>query len=194
MRIVLRAIALTLILTGLVTAVCYADTSGAANKTIPAVTVNIPVEHIITGDAGKCDKEFTFVLTAEKEDSPMPVGSQGKSKSVNVKGKGNPEFGSITFTYPDAYYYSVSCGKTKYRVMIAMYNNGTSQIVAWDSGGSKAEKIVFSDEYEAPAAAKSPKTGDSPDAMIYPFILIASGLMLGIFLVKRKADDNDEEG
>lgn len=59
MRIVLRAIALTLILTGLVTAVCYADTSGAANKTIPAVTVNIPVEHIITGDAGKCDKEFT---------------------------------------------------------------------------------------------------------------------------------------
>lgn len=193
MHIVPRAIALTLILTGLVTAACYADTTGADNKTIPAVTVKIPVKHIITGDADKCDKEFTFVLTAEKEDSPMPEGSQGKSKSVTVKGKGDPEFGSITFTYPDAYYYTVSCGKTKYRVMIAMYNNGTSQIVVWDAGGTKAEGIVFTDEYQAPAPARSPKTGDSSAAMIYGLIVIASGLMLGIFLVKRKADDNVEE-
>lgn len=181
---------------------CFADMTGENGRTIPSVSVTIPVKHMITGDYYSGDDEFTFVLTAEKEDTPMPEGSDGRTKEVTVTGDEDPDFGAITFSYPDTYYYTI-CQKDDnknfssfdgtYRVMIAMYNNGTSQYVVWDDNGSKTDEIVFVDEY---ISRSSPKTGDPTgrtEIAIYAAMGVMSLAALLILMINRRKGTAHEE-
>lgn len=184
MHKIIRALALTLLFTALSTGMCFADITGENGKTIPSVVTSIPATHEIKGDKYTGKDQFTFVLTAEDETNPMPEGSNGKTKTVTVTGTAAPDFGDITFDYPDAYYYTITRspqkhehiteGTESYRVMIAKFNDGKSVMVTWDKNGQKADEIKFIDTYRKPA----PKTGE--DDYLYVILIFAAAVLLMI--------------
>ncbi len=174
----IRKYALALVLTAVVMlgplltseGAVYADISGDNGKTIPSATVSIPVKHEITGGKYTGDDRFEFILTASGDNTPMPAGSNGRTRSVTVSGSESPDFGSITFEYPGAYYYTVSRAQKNYdrldaddsvfTVMVAKFNDGITETVIWNEDGEKVDGITYTDVYEAPLQRSTPKTGD----------------------------------
>ena len=181
---------------------CHADITGENGKTIPSATVNIPVKHTITGDKYTGNDNFIFVLTAEDEKNPMPAGASGNTCKVTVTGDEDPDFGDITFEYPDEYFYTITREKTshedietddsKYSVLIVKYNDGKTQMVMWDADGDKTEDIEFIDIYEKPDKAKSPKTGDETPLLMTAGLFAASVILLALVIIGRKGTDNEE--
>ena len=160
--------AVTLVPLALFAETAYADISGDNGKTIPAASVSIPVKHEITGGRYTGDDRFEFILTARDDGTPMPAGSEGRIKRVTVTGRETPDFGSIVLEYPDVYYYTVSRKAGSYdklktdnrtfTVMIAKFNDGSTDVVIWNDSGEKVGTVTYTDDYEMPA--KSPRTGD----------------------------------
>lgn len=205
MHRIIKALALTLIFTALSASFCFADMNGDNGKSIPSVVASIPVKHEITGDKYTGNDQFTFVLTAEDEKSPMPEGSTGKTKAVTVTGAASPDFGDITFEYPDAYYYTITRqprvhkditeGKESYRVMIAKFNDGKYVMVTWNNGGHKADEIKFVDTYKAPPVENEkvhPKTGEPVDPVYYFGALLVTA-MFGSILIRRNKKKEGEK-
>lgn len=193
----------------------YADISGENGKTIPTAVVNIPVVHTITGDRYAGDDTFEFLLTAQDDKCPMPEGSSGRVKSVRVKGSENPDFGDISFEYPDEYRYTVSrqegkyenldIGNEEYSVLIIKFNDGTTQMVLQDGRGEKVETITYTDQYKAPSEPavkhKSPKTGDEElrrSIMLYAGISLTAAagliLILAVTVVRRLRSGSEKGG
>ena len=173
---------------------------------LPAVTVNIPVEHIITGDEYIGDESFSFVLEAENHSDPMPDGSSDGMKKVTSTGSGKVDFGDIVFSYPDAYYYrmyrmpeedtELERDESAYRIMIAAYSDGSSGITIWKEGeDGKTDSIVFEDKYTRPVIPEKkriiPKTGD-PNSFAGWLITMTAALggMLSLIMKHRKIDKN----
>lgn len=143
-------VAMTLVITLLFSAICFAGTY------TESVSVDIPVRHETKGSPGS--EAHVFLLAAEDPSNPMPDGSEDGYLEVTTEGDEDIDFGSILFEEPGTYYYDVSEKGTddSYRVMIAALNDGTSDMVIWDRrDGSKTDRIVFKEK-----RAKSPKTGD----------------------------------
>lgn len=195
MRKLIKITAFTLIMSFIFTATCFADLTGENGKVIPSVTVNIPVKHVIKGDKYKGKAKFEFTLAPERADDPMPQGSSG-NKTISVTASEKVDFGDIVFTYPDAYYYTITrtANDTKYleqediayRVMVAMYNNGTSQLVCWDQAtGEKVDEMVFTDTYKTPKSS-SPKTGDILFKSLITLAVIAFCSAIGLIILKYR--------
>ena len=215
----IKVLALALVSAVMLSGTVFADMSGDNGKVIPAATVRIPVKHVITGDKYDGDDVFDFILTAEDAKNPLPPGSNGRSKSVSVKGAADPDFGDIVLEYPDTYYYTISRPERKYenltidyevyRVMIAKYNDGSTQMVIWNSGGDKAEEIIYADEYtvpevtkvpdpekpDAPKKPQTPKTGD--EEIIGQLKIYAGGSILALaallVIVRKRREESHEE-
>ena len=66
-----------------------------------------PVSKIIDGDEPEVESEFSFTLSRDEAEYPMPGGAQTDSVSVTVKGAGSEEFGEIEFTEAGTYTYTV---------------------------------------------------------------------------------------
>lgn len=188
------AAALTFIIIMLFTIPGFAETETDAvsnengTKIIPPVTVMIPVKHEIKGIRSSSDKKYTFILTAEDTSSPMPDHSSAGCKRVDVTDEKDINFGTITFHYPGTYYYEVSQedSDTSYRVMIAAFNDGTSEIVIWDEAdGSKTDRAAFVNEYRS-----SPKTGDPnvTSMILYAAAGISSLICMLLMLLRRRKE------
>ena len=177
--------------------VSYADIEGANGKRIPSASVNISVEHLMTGDRYKGNDCFTFELEPLDPGFPMPEGAERGMKEVTIRGEGEASFGVITFEQPDVYRYRVysasnSGGKATenkgYVVTITKLNDGSANMVINDeASGEKPEKITFTDEYKAPERMV-PKTEDAAfRALIRTIYMFAiSAILLLMFAVRKK--------
>jgi len=66
-----------------------------------------PVVKTVSGNPA-ADSTFTFRLTAGDPSNPMPYGSIGGVKTVQVTGSGSAEFGTWSYSAEGTYYYTVS--------------------------------------------------------------------------------------
>lgn len=198
MRVTIKALALALVpVMTLAVTICaglscmvFADMTGENGKTIPAATVNIHAEHVISGDDYDRDDEFKFVLAARDEKCPMPPGSSEGLKTITVKGAEDLDFGDIVFEYPGEYTYAISRVEGSYSdldvddeiysILVAKFNDGSVEMVMWNGSGEKVDEIVYTDHYDAPEppARKSPKTGDEEKRMQ---IILYSSMGLAAF-------------
>jgi len=183
------AIALTICLVLCGSVYSYADSSSdTGSRLLSPVTIEMKAEHIIKGVRNLKDKEYTFILTSEEPGNPMPEGASGDTLEVRSHGEKNIDFGSISIDHPGTYYYKVKQkGKEKsYRVMLAIFNDGTSDIVIWnETDGGKADRMKFTDEYRS-----TPKTGD-PVSKKRLILTAGAGLvsfaaLILMLLMKRK--------
>lgn len=115
--------ALLLAMTGLPNCVSAAE---------PSATAAIEIENRITGDTPKKKAKFTFVLEPAKPDSPVPA----KGTSLTITGKGKGKFGTISYTQPGEYVYTVR-GETEelsgYTFDTAVYQIKVNAL--YDDGG-----------------------------------------------------------
>ncbi|MBQ3292131.1 MAG: hypothetical protein IJH43_07130 [Mogibacterium sp.] len=188
MQRIYPAAALTLIISMLFTGICFAA-GGHESKINPPVSVGITAKHEIKGIRNPEDKQYTFILSAEDKSNPMPEGASEGSMKLTVNDEKEIDFGRITFDYPGAYYYVLSQKdrpKT-YRIMIAAFNDGTSDTVIWDmEDGSKTDKALFKDEYRM-----SPKTGDTTDMtemILFASVAFMSFVLILIVLHRRRKE------
>ena len=135
-------------------------------------TVTIPTTVEVTETSAPSDTEFKVILTSLDEDAPMPSESVGI-----VKGAGSMVFGSINYTVPGDYHYSISqemgnaanytYDTSKYTVIVRVVNNENGGITAevWavkDGASDKADEIVFSNTYTEPEAPEETKAPEGP--------------------------------
>ena len=205
-RKLMLALILAVLFTAAVPAACYADITGENGKVLPSVTVNIPVSHVIEGGRYRGSERFSFVLHPESADNPMPEGTEDSYRTVTIRRDGDVDFGDIVFDYPGVYYYTVSRKSEKherikedrsvFRVMIAAFNDGTSEMTVQKVGTSditdtegyegKEDEILFTDKYNAP-----PKTGDQFARIVVP--LSAGMICLGLLMLmlNRRREETD---
>lgn len=118
------------------------------------VTSEISLRHIVAGGPAKAGTA-TFILTAKTEKAPMPAGSRDGTKMIEQNGTGIETFGTITYTRPDIYEYTVRRQKRetanaeescdRYRVRVIVLNSGeVKQVVTKEDSGKKAE-LNFAD-------------------------------------------------
>ncbi len=203
MRKISITAALTLVITMILTAAgciseiapCYALESENNEGEVlygyylePPVEEEIYVNHETAGIAGRRDKHV-IVLTASDPSSPMPGGSVNGTLEVKISGNTESGLGVMTFEHPGVYYYDVSRRNNNgdsdrsYRVMIAVYNDGSSDMVTWDmSDGSKVDEIKFTDSYR-----RTPKTGDdNSEIMLLTGVGSLSLAAIVLLLLKRR--------
>lgn len=89
-----------------VPAAAYTHHWGAV-PTDPGLMVDPPVKKTITGNP-KTQSTFTFTLTALTPSAPMPKGSTGNTKTLQITGNGQAEFGTWSYTTPGTYHYTIT--------------------------------------------------------------------------------------
>lgn len=125
----------------LVSSLFFCGTGLAADN---SVTVDIPVYKIITGDKPATNETFTFSLTAVNE-APMPSGSENGVSTVRISGAGNTTFGSIAYTAPGDYRYTineVSGNSNGYKYDTTMYDV-TVQVTWKDEPGGDLQSAMY---------------------------------------------------
>lgn len=165
----LRILAVTAMLAA-AAAIRTAAASGDGEWEFMGMAQNIPVKHEIKGDRFSGDFRSIFMLTAESWDCPMPDDADGMTKTVTVQGGGDPDFGSILFCDPGAYYYritrtgdapdGVEASYETYRFMVALLSDGTSEMIIWDEAGFKTDRMVYTDYYHDPHGESGGTTSD----------------------------------
>lgn len=159
----------------------------------------LPIEKKVKGDPSEKAK-FTFILTAENPDNPMPAGSNNGVKEITVQGAGVGKFGEIKFEKPGDYKYTIvekneglkgyTYDSTVYTLTFHVsqgYNCLITELTIVDSDGNTVEEIAFTNKY---TDDKLPQTG----LLWWPVpVLLAVGLMLVLFgIVRRKGSGNEE--
>lgn len=143
---------------------------------------------------------------------PMPLGSQQEIVTMEVRGAGSFEFGTIKFTMPGTYVYEIRELNTKaanytydtavYTVTYEITQNGDKLEAArtiTKNAGDKAEKagdVVFINNYTRPAQPVpnngTPGTGDENNPALLATMLFASMSLLAA-LTKRRNVSNKEK-
>ena len=158
------------------------------------VSIDPPVQKVITGDKPAIPATFTFQMKAITEGAPMPAGSSDGIKSMQITGAGSKEFGEIVYTEPGEWVYEISELKgnaegytydtTVYTLTVKVTQNDDGTLTKTETikGG---DAIVFTNKYEAP---KTPKTGDTT-LQVGPLFL-AGAVITGIaaFGARRRED------
>ena len=158
------------------------------------VSIDPPVQKVITGDKPASPATFTFQMKAITEGAPMPAGSADGIKSMQITGAGSKEFGEIVYTEPGEWVYEISELKgnaegytydtTVYTLTVKVTQNDDGTLTKTETikGG---DAIVFTNKYEAP---KTPKTGDTT-LQVGPLFL-AGAVITGIaaFGARRRED------
>lgn len=168
----------------------------ATNKFVAPITgTNLPIQKRITGDKPKEDAKFTFVFTAKDPANPMPEGSSGTVKEIEIVGAGSKEIGEIEFEKPGTYVYTVkekNGGVKGYTYDTTVYTltykvtekDGEliCRISIVDEKGNEAETVEFTNPYYPP---KIPQTG----VLWWPVpILLCAGfvfVMIGVTTRRR---------
>lgn len=160
------------------------------NTYMPApVEDDPPVSKTIVGSPAE-DSEFSFTLQASDSTEPMPEGSSEGIKEVKHIGAGSVEFGTIAFTKPGTYEYSITetnTGIANYTYDAATYkvvyvvtdNNGKLEVSRTITADNKTcDSASFTNIYTEPSVPEKniPDTGDHTN------IPLACGMMVGSLL------------
>ena len=172
------------------------------------VSVDPPVTKTVTGDKPSAEGTFTFTLTADPASStlpdgmtemPMPEDSENQTKSITVTGRGQYEFGPISYKLPGTYVYTVTeeaVGEKDWNYDGSTYvvthtvtgdgaNLDVETVITRD--GAAVSQIEFVNEYRVDKPM--PFTSD----IILPFALVggigATVLVIGLLARRKKGDD-----
>lgn len=168
---------------------------------VPLAVDDPPVVKKLVGDTPKSPATFTFVFKAENDTNPMPEGSTGNIKELNITGSGYKEIGKITFTEPGVYSYTVyekdsgatgyTYDKTVYTITYTITEEDGELLVSrkiTESNGKEVDSPVFTNRYtEKPIL---PQTG----VLWWPVpILLCTGLLFCIIgTIKRRLRKNEK--
>ncbi|MBQ3282988.1 MAG: hypothetical protein IJH42_03960, partial [Atopobiaceae bacterium] len=162
--------------------------------------IDPPVKKIVNGDPPPTAETFNFTMTAGSDDTPMPDGKKGGTKSMSIKGAGEKEFGVIEYTEPGTYTYTITelagsnknytYDSTSYTITVEVTDEG-GQLVATVTGGeNEAGLVTFTNTYRKPPTPPKPpvvpKTGDDTPQTGMLFLLGAALLGYGVYR-RRKA-------
>ena len=167
-----------------------------------------PVKKIIYGDADNTDDVFKFTLTAisttaDIDSMPMPEGSNGSSKTVQIKGAGEYEFGIIEFTMPGTYKYKIVEEKTNnsnyeydnsvYDITYEVYQEEDQlycdRTMIRNGNVQEDEEIYFMNKYNAPVEAdvyENPRTGDNIYVYVIMLVVSTFGIVASVMDDKRR--------
>lgn len=159
--------------------------------------VDPPVKKVIEGNPSNAST-FRFHMIADDLNQPMPIGSTGGMKEATVTGSGKVEFGSFEITEEGTYKYRISeindgiknyiYDSTRYMITFEVKDVG-GQLVAdthiEKEDGVAVNEVVFTNVYEEPTTANTPKTNDSNHIMLYGLIMSIS-VMLAIVVITNK--------
>jgi hypothetical protein len=142
------------------------------------VNVKMPVEQdfrVTNGDRD-VDDEFTYRLTREDDDSPMPSGSNGDDYTFTMT---DDDSRNITIKYDRVgiYYYELrqvipsntssryTYDRTVYRVMVVVQNDNKAYVkAAEDDNLNNKTELVFENRYRGPDDDRYPPDDDPPRA------------------------------
>ena len=151
------------------------------------VSVNIPIEYRMDGDASLISTD-TYVLMAENDNNPMPAGSIGGKKRIEISKPGKADFGEMIMTKPGAYDYTVhrittekknvTRDRTVYHVRIAALNTGEANLIIKREGDGNKSELIYRDTVKT-SFFHSPKTGD----LINPTILIMICAIAAVIII-----------
>lgn len=155
-----------------------------ASSNTPA-DVSIPVRYEVTHDI---TVNSDFILTA-KDGAPMPEGSEDGAKTVTLHESGKVYFGTIRFTRPDIYEYSLhketenidglTADGSVYRIRVQITYDGKVTLVMNKEGEeAKTDEILFTDAiigdvYDDPPVKKIVEGDDAPKREKFRFIMSA---------------------
>jgi len=134
------------------------------NTYVTPITFDAPmVEKQIAGDAPEADAQFWFVLSAQGG-APMPKDAEGDSTAVSLTGAGEMKFGTITYTDPGTYTYTLAettgsdsgyeYDKSIYTLTVVVEQQDNQLVVAKteyvkNSGSQISDSAVFVNTYRA---------------------------------------------
>ena len=156
---------------------------------------------------GKPEKNATFRFTLTLvsmpeglETLPMPAGSKDKTKTIEIEGRGEKEFGKIEFTAEGTYVYEIreentgaegyTYDKSVYTLTAVVKREGDRLVVTEtiERDGKTSKEIVFTNEYKSEGGDKpNPVTGDEAPLALWSVMAMSSLLSLaGVWLYGRK--------
>ena len=165
-------------------------TAHAASFAETEITVKCVTAENVPADR----RNFSYTLTADSEEVPMPEGSDGRTKTVRIKESDIISFGSISFSHPEVYRYTVRetteewskfrRDKTVYKIEVLVDSNGNTHTVIRNSNGEKVDKMELVNRFYLDRRYMSPKMGDLASVSIY--VILASGSLIVLWaLLKR---------
>ena len=156
----------------------FTNASSITNTYLPkATTVTLPVTKTIEGTP-PTEANFDFVLTTLTENAPMPV-SGGEKLTITGEGTGN--FGTITYTMPGTWKYSVY---EKAGVLEAYgYDDNIYKVTVTvnDVGGELVASVAIED-----------RSGASVDKMVFNNLYLTGDLIVQKIIAGNAADINKE--
>ncbi len=136
-------------------------------KATEVTTDELTARKDVSGFEGGEYPIFSFRMQALDAANPMPEGSEGGSKTVELQGPGNVSFGTITFDKAGTYQYLVfevrdnrggwTCDQTQYLVTYEVKDDGAGQFeqartiqrVTGDGIGDEVNAMSFVNTYSA---------------------------------------------
>lgn len=174
------------------------------------ISIGIPVSQIFSVsniESSKVSDEFSYLLTANNQESPMPIGSGTDGYSFTLSGNTNITIPNIEYIHAGIYRYTLrqivnseidgyNYDCTVYNIEVHVRNNGeelSSDLVVYN-GPSKVESIEFNNSYTEPISDQpTTPSGDSipvqtGENSCVPILIIILIVSLSIFsLLKRKS-------
>ena len=180
------------------------ENSRNTNETVCGTPVihDPPVLKKITGDDPGRTDTFRFRLTAVSTDAdaemPMPEGSSGKTCTVEAEAGAEKEFGTLVFTEPGSYWYTieeVNTGLEGYRYDTAVYklhylvekepDGRLAMTLETTKDGTKVSEsyFTFTNEYrENPP----PDTGDTNNLSLWIALMAVSAAAVAVLIWTKK--------
>ena len=136
-------------------------------KATEVTTDELTARKDVSGFEGGEYPTFSFRMQALDAANPMPEGSEGGSKTVELQGPGDVSFGTITFDKAGTYQYLVfevrdnrggwTCDQTQYLVIYEVKDDGAGQLeqartiqcVTGDGIGDEVNAMSFVNTYSA---------------------------------------------
>ena len=178
--------------------------------------VKIPVQQIFSSEAEKVSDEFSYVMTTNQNEAPMPEGSRnlqyfwtmknnvGAEIVMKVRKVGRYQYKIYqTSEKKDNYLYD----QNSYVVIVEAFYDQEDQLkvatVVKNDKGEKVERITFENSYigkekedlsHSSVSSKSDrvKTGDDNTIMGYFLLLLISGICLSILIDEKQRQKKGE--
>ncbi len=189
----------------------------------PAIMVDPPVRKTVTNKPAT-NGRFQFILEATGNNlggnipNPMPDGKSGGTKTIEIDGEGQKEFGAWSYTQAGTYYYRVKEGviptgytgdSTIYTITDVVTDSNGQLVVNRTTAyanGTAASVFAFNNTYVGNPTPKptatprpgkdGPKTGDEANNTLWIVLLcvaavIAVGCVYFLLVAKKKSKDQD---
>lgn len=166
------------------------------------VSVDPPVQKVVNGSPAVAGT-FTFRFVSDSSAAPMPDGSSGNMKTFSRVGPGQAEAGTITFTEPGTYGYTISevnggipgytYDKTVYTmtVKVTEENGHLQQSTQYQKAdGTAASAMSFTNTFKSNSIF--PQTGDTTNLTLWIVLLTVSVVVLiAVVIWKKKRTDKN---